>query len=147
MLSPLSLRHLKRQNQLLELLKIWGSKSRRGVPSCRSIPCRPWNDAGTGNGLSALGTNAVASNALAERDVVQGGPPNGVERRVDESERGLTCAESSVVEKANNGSNDGGCGGCSSGWRQFATVHDLITDNHVSILQHAGRIREGHTQG
>jgi hypothetical protein len=125
-ISPNSTTNLVLQHKSLELLKVGRSQSGHGIPANGGIPRRPWDDAGTLDGCSALRADTIAADALAEGDVVQGARTDGVEQRVEEAERGLASAEARVVEKTDDACNDWRSGRRSSRWRELTTVYDLI---------------------
>lgn len=97
--------------------------------------------------MSTLRADAIASNALSEGNIVQGGPANGIEQRIDEPERAFTGAESCVIEKTDNRGDDGGRGRSSSRWRELTTVYYLVAgvDQYIDAWKYLGITYSGDT--
>ena len=92
--------NLQRQHQLPQLLEIRKSQSRHWIPSDRSIPMRPRDNARARNSLITLRINAIAPDRLSRRDIRQRLVPLAVQQGVQETKRGLARPQTSIVQHA-----------------------------------------------
>lgn len=88
-------------------LEVRRAKASRGIPTNRSIPVSSRNNTSTRYRPIGLGIVAIATLRTPKSYVREALITIAVNPRVQETERGLPCPETSVVEKGDDASCDG----------------------------------------